>query len=484
VLEIVIVFSTHMLAIMMMMMTMTMTATATAFYDDDDNLVQKWLGRVVATIAIAVAWHWYQTPAKRPLRFDHGKRLTDETTAPNPTAATAAALRSRLLVDDLHSLPPVQVEEEDRPEPSAPFMKEESNDIVDEETVEESATESMAPTAAASATTTTTESVADADAPAAPKSKARRGIPAPAPAPSNPPIKATSSLHPGLAGFKHWYEVEASLYRIYTIGKKDAPEVAPEVTRSERGHVNLKLEIQNSTHRAIDVFWVDYKGKEVLRGKLQSTGFFHQTTWIGHPWTFRYQDTGELLLHFIPFRVIPTTEAVPTTNPDDPEVGIHAFTIQRPITDTDLCAIHDAVFPCNVRTTTTQSAVAWSFQHMTRLDYPYGETLTKYLTNIVRHPGEPKYRQIRTAGKVFSQQVWNTAARGLLLAAGFAEQGPFVELGSMDPLPRERVQELSTLLFYLEQWRRVRDQATPYVQPTGADGGGRANFGRAGQMNI
>jgi hypothetical protein len=215
----------------------------------------------------------------------------------------------------------------------------------------------------------------------------------------------------------------------------------------------------------------------VLRGKLPSTGFFHQTTWIGHPWTFRYQDTGELLLHFIPFRVIPTTDAVPTTDPEDPDVGIHAFTIQRPTGETDLCAIHDAVLPCMEDTLTTpQSAVAWSFQHMTRMDYMYGETLAKYLTNIVRHPGNPKYRQIRTAGNVFYQQVWNSAARGLLLAAGFVEEGPYAELGSMCPLPRERVQELSTLLFYLEQWRRVRDHATPYVQPSGADGGGRANF--------
>jgi hypothetical protein len=216
---------------------------------------------------------------------------------------------------------------------------------------------------------------------------------------------------------------------------------------------------------------------------IQLTHLFFR---IGHPWVFREKDTGDLLCHYIPYKVIPTTEQVPTVDSDDPDVGVHQFSIvsvgQRPQKDERLiCFVQDPVFPTDIET--TQDASAWTFQEMLRMHYMHIDTVIKYLTNIVLHPAEPKYRQIRIAHKRFFEQVWSTAARGLFLASGFVEEGAHAELGSPGPLQRERVQDLSTLLFYIEKWKRIQDRPAASEQPTGADGYGRANFGRSG-LNV
>jgi len=454
---------------------------------DDDSLVQQWLGRIAVTIVLALAWHWYPTPLQTPF-MDHGKRLME---APERHSRN----RSKLLDSLERNKEPVEEEQEEEQCSSSQEEKEERKRINEGSGEEASSVpEIVLPPAANSCFVKELSQAAGAASLPSPTKATTSNIisgsriqPQPVATATSihrtQPIKAIHSEHPGLHGFTSWYEVEASLYRVYTIGKANGQEVAPSfIPRSERGHVPLKLEILNSMYRTVDVFWVDYKGKEILRGTIKNGSVFNQTTWIGHPWTFRCKDTGQLVLHFIPYRVIPTTDAVPTTDPDDPALGRHTFALQRPSTTELMCSIQDPVFPLEMET--TQQAVTWCFQQMSRLDYMYATTLIKYLTNIVRHPKESKYRQIRIAGKTFYHQVWNTPARGLLLAAGFVEEGPFAELGSMNPLPRNRVQDLSTLLYYLEIWNRTHEQGgTPKEQPNGADGGGRANFGRAGQMN-
>jgi hypothetical protein len=208
---------------------------------------------------------------------------------------------------------------------------------------------------------------------------------------------------------------------------------------------------------------------------------WHQQTWIGHPWTFR-STGGELLLHYVPHRIIPTTLKVPTVDPNDQYAGIHQFVIGRPESVWS-CSVHDPVLPHRpeLGLSTPVKAAEWTFQHMSRTGYLGGDLLTRYLTNIVFHPDKPKYRQIRTAQARFYQGVWNTAALGLLLACGFVEREAYAELGTMEPLSRERVRDVSLLLFSLEQWKK--EEHGVQDQPQGADGFGRAGYGRAGQMN-
>ena len=427
-------------------------------------VISQWLGRIAMTVVIALMWHWYNLPAQKPF-VDTGKRLMEN------HDADRRLKRLNFLEDQLQRAA-MAVQESS---PAGEEREEIKEEIIEQEI--EPINEFSESSEARSITKELKPTILSDNTPERPR-PALASVPQ-----TKPTIKSNHSGHPGLAGFNRWFDIESSLYRIYTIGTVGTEVAPPFIPRSERGHVALKLEIQNSMHRAINVFWIDYKGKEVLRGTIHgNNGFFYQTTWIGHPWTFRFKDTNELVLHFIPYRVIPTTDTVPTTSPEEPDVGIHAFTLHRPKNQEDVCCIQDPVFPMDMHV--PQQAVAWSFQHMSRHEYMYSETLMKYLTNVVRYPKESKYRQIRTAGKIFYNQVWNTPGRGLLLAAGFVEEGAYAELGSMNPLPRDRVQELSTLLFYLEQWRRTQEQQTvPNVQPTGADGGGRANFGRAGQIN-
>lgn len=321
----------------------------------------------------------------------------------------------------------------------------------------------------------------------APRSSRRQQLSQPQPS-LRSPIQATVDVHPGLDQFYHWYNVETSLYRIYELGRTDGvPVIPPFHPKSERGHVQVSLVVGNKYYSQINVFWVDYKGREVPKGRIMPGSTWYQQTWIGHPWTFRTKE-GQLLLHYIPYRIIPTTKKVPTVDPNDPDTGIHQFVIGRPYSFWS-CSIHDPVLPHHPEEqgglSTPVKAAEWTLQHMSRTDYLGGDILSKYLTNIVFHPDNVKYRQIRTAQPKFFGAVWNTAARGLMLACGFVEREAYAELGTMQPLSRERVRDVSLLLFALEQWKREQGEngIVGVEQPEGADGFGRAGFGRAGQMN-
>jgi hypothetical protein len=96
-------------------------------------------------------------------------------------------------------------------------------------------------------------------------------------------ISAASNQHPGMAGFAQWYEVETSLYRIYTLTRKDGAQVVPPyVPKAHRGNINIFLHVTNSTNRTINVFWVDYKGKHISKGKMPPNHVWVQTTWLDH----------------------------------------------------------------------------------------------------------------------------------------------------------------------------------------------------------
>ena len=100
-----------------------------------------------------------------------------------------------------------------------------------------------------------------------------------------PVVVVGSDEHPGLAAFWRWYEVETSLYRIYTPVHKDPSieTVPPYNPSSSRGRVNVELVVTNRTRRELNVFWVDYKGKYVPKGTLKRNGgVWRQTTFIDH----------------------------------------------------------------------------------------------------------------------------------------------------------------------------------------------------------
>ncbi|KAI2506252.1 hypothetical protein MHU86_8187 [Fragilaria crotonensis] len=443
---------------------------------EEPSFVSQWLGRVVITVIIAGLYHYWEYSSKPPA--SSGTRVEGDW---NP------------VVDELELTASQQLQDGFEDEDTNLIYDDIEDDGDDTDTnnatliyddIEEDSDDDERPQVDKSCNTPPQleddaaphEPVSSLTQPAQSDPSHARDVNAP------PPMQAKDSNHPGLENFRKWYETEASLYRIYTVGRTDGVEVYPPfMPKSERGQVSLKLQVTNSYRQTISVYWIDFSGREVHKGDVTQGNVFHQTTWIGHPWTFRDKESGAMLCHYIPYKIIPTTHQVLTVDSDEPEIGIHRFAIlslgQRPQIDDDglICWIADPAFPTIIET--TQDAAAWSFQEMSRRDYPYIDSLTKYLTNIVLHPSDTKFRQIRIAHKRFSQHIWNTPARGLFFAAGFVETNGYAELGSMESLPRARVQELSTILFYLEKWKRIQDSPLTR-QPVGADGQGRANYGR------
>jgi hypothetical protein len=330
--------------------------------------------------------------------------------------------------------------------------------------------------------------------------------PAPKPKSNNPPpkIKAINNLHPGMGAFSYWYEVETSLFRIYTLGRKDDVQVVPPyIPHSYRGNVGVFLHVTNHTNIPIKVFWVDYLGKHVFKGDLKPEHVWTQTTYIDHPWVFEDAETQTPLLYYIPYRVIPTLPDVPTVSDEDGTTGRHQFALVPPAPmSPHWVGIDDHVmpFPATTYFLNPLRGITWTLQQLSRMNTLDNngssmelDKLYKYLTNIVKSPEQVKFRQIRIRGPNFAP-IWQSPMRGLLLAVGFVEEHAYAELGCHDlPLSRERIQDLALLTYLLTEWKLKQDynsdsthianSSSEVEQPQGADGWGRAGFGRAGQMN-
>jgi len=320
-----------------------------------------------------------------------------------------------------------------------------------------------------------------------------------------PPLKSTAE-HPGLTSFHLWQDAIASIYRVYNMGASHHDIVVPPQPKSERGYVSVHLQIYNRTSRDIDVYWLNYKGNEDHRGILLANGgSWNQSTWIGHPWVFRDALTQRIVLHYIPYRVIPTTERAVTVSVIDRHVGIHAFSFVRPpLVETDslfetdeqhdacLCAIEDRILPYpSNKLTTIEDAVKFSICQMER-EQISPHILLKYLYKIIQHPEDSKYRQIRTSNAAFWKNVWCNGGRGVLHALGFVENGSYVEMGP--PSHVDDRGEGSNVLLSLERQRHVFDAifllenhiadsidnvdggGFQQQQPRGADGTGRAGY--------
>jgi PUB domain/VHL beta domain len=312
-----------------------------------------------------------------------------------------------------------------------------------------------------------------------------------------------TDAHPGLDAFWYWWDVNTSLFRIYTLARNDGVDVSPPYNpSSRRGVTPVALKVTNGTKLDLLVYWVDFKGKYVPKGKIQPGRTWYQSTWIDHPWVFCRADNDQTILYYIPYRVIPTTEKEPTVDPDDPDIGVHRFTIHPPSNkspdDTDpttgaplwRCQVADPVLPYPAKNffLTPEIAVAWTLLHCHRMSHTMNvewNALIKYLSNVVHHPDEAKYRRLRLANPKFAP-VWNSPLQGLLLAVGFVEHHEYAHLGRQDgPLSRERVQDVAQLVYHLEQWKDYHETADGSLppQPEGADGYGREGYGRAG-LNL
>ena len=296
------------------------------------------------------------------------------------------------------------------------------------------------------------------------------------------PSMQSSANHPGMGEFQAWHMAISDLYRQYLICSENNEVDAPIIPRSERGNVQIHLEVLNSTTAPVDVFWVDYLGREEWKGSAAPGGTWTQQTWIGHPWTFRAQG-GQVLCHYVPFRVIPTTDQCRTVTKQGK--ALQRFSILSPSYSSSakglLCDIVDPILPFPAtKIQSVEKALEWCYLQMER-ERSSPHVLLKYLNNILKDPSKPKYRQIRTSNKRFWNGVWITAGRGVMHALGFEEKGAYVEMGpATGALSAERLKQVSKAIHGLKGVQARMDGIDEKEQPEGADGYGRASYGRIG----
>jgi PUB domain/VHL beta domain len=291
---------------------------------------------------------------------------------------------------------------------------------------------------------------------------------------NRPRFKQDTFAHPGLGSFWHWCDVETSLFRIFTITRKDGviddTTIPPYNPSSRRGTVPINIIVTNDlVDLSITVYWIDFKGKHIPKGTINPNGGrWQQWTWIDHPWIFCVTDPEErTILHYVPYKAIPTTldessdstsslsTAADATHGEEEKGGVHRFSISSPpVNSLYSCQVADLIFPhpASKHILTPHKAAEFALLHCNRMSYNRWSVLKKYVSNILQHPENPLCRQIRTSNPTFAESVWNTPARGILLAAGFIEHGAYVEFGSADPVPHDVVQDLTLLLYNIELW--------------------------------
>jgi hypothetical protein len=518
----------------------------------------KWLLRLVVTLLIAVVWDYCcraPPPAKTKTRTPPPATDSNTHTAVSGggtrSNANATPAKSRLLRDlDDDVLDELVLEETVEPLVNEKQEVVKKKEIIpatekQEKSLPSKQTEASNSDSSSNSKEDKSQERRRRDRPTS--SKVASSVPSlprqPPPPPLAPVFKAVTDDHPGLQAFWDWCNVEASLFRIYTVSRGDGVETVPPYNpSSRRGQVSVHLRVTNATSDTIAVYWVNYKGREEGKGMIRPGAVWAQTTWMEHPWVFRQAagtdivddtpvegdgDEQSVLLHYIPYQILPTLPESPTVDPEDPTVGMHQFTIRPPLrlettatttnaatnTNPFSVSIDDPTlpFPAEHYLKTPTACISWTLMHCRRMMeaqqlHPDSyTTLIKYLTKIVQHPATAKYRHIRIANPVF-QRLWQTPVRGLLLAAGFVECGAHLELGSSGgtsgssgdssgtsdgdgtttPLRRDRVQDVALLLFQVEQSQSLTSGTNNSVaqqQPLGADGFGRAGYGRAGGMN-
>jgi len=339
-----------------------------------------------------------------------------------------------------------------------------------------------------------------------------------------PPLQLHSQAkHPGLTAYYNWHATITSLYRIYAIPSRDIftntfnPAILPMHPSSERGYIAVNITVVNQTsYESIQVYWIDYKGSEIYKGNIPRGGSWVQTTFIGHPWTFRVGDGGEesVLLKYVPFRIAPTVIGAETTSRESKNpVGTQMFTLRDVpegyVTRNEgfepACLVDDTILPepplintynngeRNLSLFTVhemEMAVKWSCFQIQREDaaspgvgVAASKRLLQYLQNICLQPNNTKYRRLRTGNRIFFESIYSTGARGVLLALGFEEYFGYLECGPSEggALNYERLRQISDAMMIVDRTLKLMMESDAVVQPEGADG--RVGFGRTG-MNF
>ncbi|EJK60037.1 hypothetical protein THAOC_19681 [Thalassiosira oceanica] len=230
----------------------------------------------------------------------------------------------------------------------------------------------------------------------------------------------SQSAHPGLNGYYNWHSSVTSMYRMYAIPSKSQPAVLPIHPSSERGNVP----------------WT-------------------QTTYIGHPWTFRTGDGEEnVVLKYVPFRVIPSIGGMETLRDaeglqrfaihDVPEDNVSRVDGQSPA-----CVVEDLVLP------------EPPLLHMFDYADPLRRALSLIEMNqaILWHPVEPKYRRLRISNRRISETIYNTGGRGVLLALGFEEAYGNLECGGQ-VLSYDRIKHFSEAMLLVQDALRLMEGGT------------------------
>jgi hypothetical protein len=457
--------------------------------------VKEWIIKISVTIAIALAWHWWcqrQAVVPPPPRnHDPHHVHATHTTRKIQQGVDRAALDP--LPQDL--LLEERVEDTEDTHVSDTHINNNPDDDTSEDTTftaekesEDTPQEALNNVARNDTTTANRRS----DTSLSGQTLRNRSTVTPSSSQNVPVFRNKSREHPGLEHFWRWCDIECSLFRVYSLGGTNDNEndiIPPFIPHSRRGNVKVSLQVINRTGWTILVYWKNYKGTEDFKGRIQPNTQWNQQTWIEHPWVFRDEATGRVLVHYIPERIIPHCTMQPTVDENDTTVGVHRFIIDMARDEDNddsknyLVEIQDSVlpFPARKHFKSIEQAVDFALLHMHRMNYQGWDVLIKYLTNILFDPGNSKFRCIRIANPKFSTNVWQTPAKGLLLAIGFVEHGAYVELGTAKPLLNDQKKMLSTILFSINIWKQKQLPA----QPVGADDGfGRAGFGRAGDMNF
>ncbi|CAB9501125.1 expressed unknown protein [Seminavis robusta] len=475
----------------------------------EESFLKIWLTRIVVTAAIAMVLEYLMGTAKGPAQEAPYQKEEEEevmtmqyTELKGPSLVEEEPENDIVDADDADQtdeneqiddnrddkINDTALEKEDRTqEDSTQDEQEESEDPDENGDLTNEETDSNGVSSAANETETNNGNTSTGTGSATPVVEE---------APKPIQFRNKSIYHPGMEGFHRWYDVETSLFRQYNVGRTDGVDVIPPyVPKSRNGQVKVALRVTNHYSMKINVYWINYQGREDFKGSISRGETWYQTTYVEHPWVFRLADSGEpeepLLVHYIPERVIPHLDEVPTIEDEHPMVGVQRFNITGPtpeaLRDSYICSIDDAVIPHPAKHHfhNPNQAHTWTLLQMKRLSYfdynPGATMLMKYLKNIAMDPDNSSYRRIRISNKKFAQGIWLTPARGLLLAAGFVEQQAFAELGTAKPLSSGLVQDISLVLHRLEQCLTELSQQAdlaPREQPDGADGSGRAGFRR------
>ena len=291
---------------------------------------------------------------------------------------------------------------------------------------------------------------------------------------STPPTPLPlTDTHPGFDPFLYWWDVQTSLYRIYTVhrwdGQHDPPPYNPS---SRRGNTKVALRVTNHcAKRTIQVCWINYKGGYEDKGTIAPAGgTWVQTTFIDHPWVLMDADTQEELASYIPYKIIPSVHPESVTVDDDgggDTTGIQRFTVEdAPDGADDCCRIVDPILPFRPAIDSEGDLLKLALLHCLRTGYIGWDVLLKYLENL-----DKGHRVIRISNPTFHDAVWNCAARGVLLALGFVEEGAYVQM------PVRWSESWKQTVLDVVRFYKQRSETTTCNQPDGADGYGRAGYG-------